>query len=497
MTEHVRIAIVGAGFGGLGAAIRLLKTGEREFVVLERAGEVGGVWNQNTYPGCQCDVPSHLYSFSFAQNPDWTRTFPLQDELKHYLRRCSEEFGVRPHLRLRCEVTEARWDQEERHWRVETSLGPLTADVLVAAPGPLTEPRVPEIPGLDRFEGAKFHSAQWDHDHELAGERVAVIGTGASAIQFVPRIQPEVGRMHVFQRTPPWVMPHTDRPISRLERRLFRRFPALQRLIRRAVYWSRESFVLGFAVERRLMRAPERIARRHLRRQVPDPELRAKLTPDYEFGCKRILLSNDYLPALTRPNVELVTDAVTEVRERSVVTADGTEREVDAIIFGTGFHVTDPPVAEGVFDRDGRSLAEVWAEGGMRSHNGTAVAGFPNLFFIAGPNTGLGHTSMLVMIEAQLAYILDALRTMREHGLATVDVRPEVQERESVRLQRKLRDTVWVAGGCQSWYADAEGRVTTIWPDFTFRFRNRLRSFDLESYEVETATLRDREPVPA
>jgi cation diffusion facilitator CzcD-associated flavoprotein CzcO len=359
---------------------------------------------------------------------------------------------------------------------------------------------VPELPGIDRFQGATYHSARWDHSHDLDGERVAVIGTGASAIQFVPAIQPRVAQMHVFQRTPPWILPHTDRPVTALERGIFRRFPRLQRLLREAIYWGRESFVLGFVYNRRIMRVPERIARAHLHRQVPDPELRAKLTPDYEIGCKRILLSNDYLPALTKPNVELVTDGISEIRERSIVTADGEEREVDTIIFGTGFHVTDPPVAEHVRGRDGRTLAEVCADeygGSAQAYRGTAVAGFPNLFLVTGPNTGLGHTSMTVMIEAQIEYILDALRRLNGDGIATVEVRREVQDAHNARIQRRLQDTVWTAGGCQSWYIDPNGRVTTVWPDFTFRFRKRLRRFDLGDYEAEPARERAPEPVAA
>jgi cation diffusion facilitator CzcD-associated flavoprotein CzcO len=500
VTEHVRVAIVGAGFGGLGMAIRLRQEGEREFVLLERDADVGGTWLQNTYPGCQCDVPSHLYSFSFAQNPGWSRTFSPQPEIWEYLRRCADEAGVGSHLRTGRAVTDAAWDDQAKLWRLETTLGPLTADLLVAATGGLSEPKVPRLPGLERFEGASFHSARWDHSHRLEGERVAVIGTGASAIQLVPAIQPAVDRMHVFQRTPPWIMPHTDRAVTALERRTLKRFPALQRLIREAIYWGRETFVLGFVFNRRLMRLPERIARAHLRRQVPDPELRAKLTPDYEIGCKRILLSNDYLPALTKPNVELVTDGIAEVRERSIVTADGAEREVDTIIFGTGFHVTDPPVAERVRGRDGRTIAERWAAehgGSAQAYRGTSVAGFPNLFLITGPNTGLGHTSMTVMIEAQIEYVLDALRTMDRERIAAVDVRREVQEAHNARIQRRLRDTVWTAGGCESWYIDPNGHVTTVWPDFTFRFRNRLRRFDVEAYEVEAVAEPDREPVLA
>jgi cation diffusion facilitator CzcD-associated flavoprotein CzcO len=496
LPEHVRVAIVGAGFAGLGTAIRLLERGEHDLVVLERDTDVGGTWWQNTYPGCQCDVPSILYSFSFAQNPEWSRTFPVQPELRDYLLRCADEFGVRPFVRTRCEVTGAEWDPVGQHWRLQTSQGELTADVVVAGTGGLSEPAIPDLPGLGRFGGPVFHSARWDHSVDLAGKRVAVVGTGASAIQFVPEIQPQVERLHLFQRTPAWIMPHTDRPTTRLERALYRRFPAVQRLIRSAVYWARETFVLGFSYDRRIMRVPQGIARRHLHRQIADPGLRAKLTPDYEIGCKRILLSNDYLPALAKPNVELVTDGIAEVRERSILAGDGSEREVDAIVLGTGFHVTDPPLAAMVRGRDGRTMAETWAddwEGSAQAHRGTAVPGFPNLFLITGPNTGLGHTSMIVMIEAQIAYILGALERMRAGGIGAMEVRPEVVAAENAALQGRLRDTVWVAGGCSSWYLDQNGRATTIWPDFTFRFRRLLRRFDAESYRLEPA--REREPV--
>jgi cation diffusion facilitator CzcD-associated flavoprotein CzcO len=486
LPRHVRVAIVGAGFGGLGTAIRLRQEGIDDFVVLERAHDVGGTWRDNSYPGCQCDVPSHLYSFSFAPNAGWSRTFSHQAEIHRYLQDCAERFGILPHLRFGHEVLGADWDERRQVWQLETSRGSLTADVVVAGPGPLSEPSLPDIPGLEGFEGIAFHSASWNHDHDLAGERVAVIGTGASAIQFVPRIQPDVSRLHVFQRTPPWVLPHPDRPISRAERGLYRLVPGLRRLVRSAIYWGRETFVLAFAVDRRIMGLPERIARAHLRRQVPDPQLRARLTPDYRLGCKRILLSNDWYPALVQPNVELVTDAIREVRPRSIVTADGVEREVDTIIFGTGFHVTDMPVAHRVRGRGGRTLAEAW-RGSPQAYVGSTVAGFPNLFFLLGPNTGLGHTSVVFMIEAQIEHALGALRAMARCGAAAVEVRPEVQAAFNAGVQQKMRGTVWTAGGCASWYIDATGRNSTLWPDFTFRFRNRARRFAVADYELVAA----------
>jgi cation diffusion facilitator CzcD-associated flavoprotein CzcO len=480
--EHVRIAIVGSGFAGLGMAIRLKNAGIEDFVVLERADDVGGTWQANTYPGCQCDVPSHLYSFSFQPNPAWTRTYSRQAEIWDYLRGCAERYGIGPHLRLHHELRGATWDEARRSWHVETSGAELTCDLLIDATGPLSQPAVPPIRGLRRFEGAVFHSAEWDHDHDLTGERVAVIGTGASSIQLVPRIQPKVGALHVFQRTAPWIMPHTDRPTTRFERRLYRRLPLAQRIVRAAVYAGRETFVLGFAKRPEMARPAERLARLHLRRQVRDRALRRKLEPDFRLGCKRVLISNEWYPALTQPNVELVTDRISHVDGRRIVLADGSFREVDTIILGTGFHVTDPPTAQLVRGRGGLTLAQA-AGDSPQAYLGTAMAGFPNLFRIIGPNTGLGHSSMVYMIESQLAYVMDAIRVMDERRIATVEVRPEAVAAFNAELQAMMPQTVW-ATGCASWYLDAQGRNTTLWPDFTFRFRRRTRRFDADAYEL-------------
>ena len=485
MGHEKRIAIIGTGFAGLGMAIRLKQEGIDDFVVLEKADDVGGTWRENTYPGVQCDVPSHLYSFSFAPNPNWSRTFPLGDEIWDYLRECAHRYGVMPHIRFGEEVQSADWDEGRQRWRIETADDTIAAQVLVAGTGPLHEPAIPCLPGLDRFEGKLFHSAEWDHGHDLTGEHVAVVGTGASAIQFVPRIQPKVSRMHVFQRTPPWIMPHPDRALTPLEHKIYRAFPTAQLTMRAAIYWARETFVLGF-MDRRFAKLPERVALKHLRAQVPDPELRRKLTPDYTLGCKRVVISNDYFPTLMQPNVELVTDGIAEVRASSVVTADGAEREVDTIIFGTGFRVTDPPSAHLVRGRDGRTLAETW-QGSMEAHLGTTIAGFPNLFFLVGPNTGLGHNSIVFMIESQLNYVLDALRTMEARGAGSIDVRPDVQARYNAAIQKRLRNTVWNVGGCASWYLEETGRNTTLWPGFTWPFRRLLRRFDADHYELRPA----------
>ena len=483
LPEHVDVAIVGGGFGGIGMAIALLRAGRTDFVVLERDSDVGGTWHQNTYPGCQCDVPSNLYSFSFAPNAAWSQTFALQPEIGAYLKRVADDFGVRPHVRADTAVHDAAWDEQAQRWRIETSRGALTARVLVAGMGGLSEPSIPRIPGAEAFAGPAFHTARWDHGAELAGKRVAVIGTGASAVQVVPRIQPLVGRLSVFQRTPPWIMPHPGRPTRPRERALFRALPPLQRLVRGAVYWGRETFVLPFRFHR-LSRVPERIARAHLERQVADPALRDKLTPRYEIGCKRILMSNEYFPALQQRNAELVTDAISHITATGVVTADGVEHPADAIVWGTGFHVTDMPYVEWLRGRDGRVLGDVWRERGMQGLRGTTVAGFPNLFMLVGPNTGLGHNSIVFMIESQVAYVMDALRTLDAHGSSACDARPEAQASFNDEVQRRMRSTVWTQGGCASWYLDAHGRNTTLWPGTSWSFRRATRRFDPAEYEL-------------
>jgi len=465
-------------------AIRLKEAGIDDFTVLERADEVGGTWRDNTYPDCACDVPSHLYSFSFAPNPDWSRTFSAQPEIWDYLRRVTDDHGVRPYIRFGHDLTEAVWNAGRGMWELETSRGALTAQVLVAGMGALSEPALPAIPGLDSFEGAMFHSATWDHDHDLTGDRVAVIGTGASAIQFVPAIQRGAARLHVFQRTPPWIMPRPDRPVTSIERRVYRTLPAAQRLMRAGIYAARELLVLGFMHPWASAAGPERLARRHLARQVSDPGLRAKLTPDYTFGCKRVLISDDYLPALTRPNVEVVTSPISEIGPRSVVTADGTERVVDTIILGTGFRVTDTPAAARLRGRGGRLLAEVW-HGSPQAHRGTTVAGFPNLFMLVGPNTGLGHNSIIYMIESQLEYVMGCLRAMEARGAGTAEVRPEAQAAYNEALQAKTQGSVWTRGGCRSWYLGADGRNRVLWPGFSWLFRRATRRFDPAEYILE------------
>ena len=479
---HIHVAIAGSGFGGLGTAIRLAQSGFKDFLVFERSSDVGGVWRDNTYPGCACDVESHLYSFSFARNPEWTRSFSPSHEIHAYLRACAEKFGVLPRIRFEHEIRSAAWDDDAQRWRLETSKGPFTADVLVAAVGALSDPSIPKLPGLETFAGKAFHSARWDHDHDLADKRVAVIGTGASAIQFVPHIQPKVAALNVFQRTPPWIVPRGDHALGARQRRVLRSSNAAQWLKRASIYALRELMAVSF-FDTRVAKVTQGLARMHLARSVRDPVLRAKLTPKYTMGCKRILLSDDYLPALAKENVEVVTDAITEIRPEGVVTSDGKLHAVDTIIFGTGFQVQRYAFAERVRGRNGQLLSETWKDR-MTAHLGTTVAGYPNFFVLQGPNTGLGHTSVITMIESQIEHIVNALRYVRARGLATVEPRAEAQEAFVAEVDKGLEGTVWNTGGCKSWYLDAKGHNSTLWHGFTFTFKRRVEPFDPSDYVV-------------
>ena len=475
----MRVAVVGAGFGGIGMAARLLREGVRDLVVLERGDDVGGVWRDNTYPGAACDVPSHLYSFSFAPEGGWSRRFAPQPEIHAYLRRVARDLGVLPHVRLRTEVLAARFDEAAGCWHLDLSDGTThTADVLITACGQLSRPSVPRLPGLDSFAGTLFHSAQWDADHDLTGERVAVIGTGASAIQFVPEIAPRTRALTVFQRSAPWVLPKPDRAYGPRLQAALAGAPGLLALDRLRTYVMTESRSLGFNTEPRLLKVHELRARRHLARQVPDPALRAKLVPDDPIGCKRILQSDDWYPALTLPHVDVVTDDVVRVEADAVVTADGRRHEVDTIVLGTGFAATEMVAPMDVVGCGGRRLGEAWT-GGARAHLGTMVAGFPNLFLLYGPNTNLGHTSIVLMLESQFALVAQAVRRLAPGRW--VDVRQEVQDAYDEQVQRRLASTVFAAG-CRSWYLTEGGRNTQNWPGTTLEFRQRLRRLRPEDY---------------
>ncbi|MGQ0530605.1 MAG: flavin-containing monooxygenase [Panacagrimonas sp.] len=484
---HFDALIIGTGFAGLAMAIKLKQAGQNDFAVLERADEVGGTWRDNRYPGCACDVQSHLYSFSFEQNTDWTRMFAKQGEIWAYLRACSEKYGLGPHLRFGADVVGAAWDDAAQLWHLSTRDGRrFSSRVLISGMGALSNPAIPNIKGKDTFQGPQFHSAQWRDDVDLRGKRIAVIGTGASAIQFVPQIQKQAGRVDLYQRTPPWIVPKPDRAISAIERALFKRFPLLQNLYRKAIYWMLEARVLGFTVDPRLMKLFESVARLHIKRQIKDPALRAKLTPDYTIGCKRILISDDYYPALAQPNVEVISDGVREIRASSVVDSTGVEREVDVIIWGTGFQAADPVPRGVILGKNGIDILDAWSQG-AEAYKGTTMSGFPNLFFIVGPNTGLGHSSMVFMIESQVQYILQALETLRARKAQTLEVKADALRRYNDTLQARIGKAVWNTGGCQSWYLDQNGRNVTLWPGATWQFRLQTRQFDGQHYEFSPA----------
>jgi cyclohexanone monooxygenase len=488
LPRHVHILVVGAGFAGLGAAIKLDEAGHRDFLVIDKGTTVGGTWRDNTYPGAACDVPSQLYSFSFAPNPEWSRSFSPQPEIQAYLEDVARQSGVLDRFRFGVAVEDAAWDEQDQVWRVGTTAGTVSADIVISGSGGLSEPKLPDIPGIDDFGGEIFHSALWNHDYDLTGKRVAVIGTGASAIQIVPEIAEKVAHLDVYQRTAPWVIPRNDRRYTAVERFAFRRVPLVQKAYRTAIYWGRELYVPAFTREPRLAAPARAAALANIRKGISDPGLRKAVTPHYAIGCKRILISNTYYPTLDRDDVELVTDRIAEITPTGIRTVDGTEREIDCLIVATGFHTTDQPIAHHIKGRDGRTLADVWAEHGMASYKGTTTAGFPNLFQIVGANTGLGHSSMVFIIESQIAYILSAIEQMERRRIVTVEPRPEAQAAWNADLQRRMKRTVWSAGGCASWYLDEHGRNTTLWPRTTFKFRELLRSFDLDQYVATTAS---------
>ncbi|MGZ4517418.1 MAG: flavin-containing monooxygenase [Mycobacteriaceae bacterium] len=482
LPAHVRTLIVGAGFAGIGMAAKLLRENARaDVLVIEQAGEVGGTWRDNTYPGCACDVPSTLYSFSFAPNPDWAHSYSRQPEIFEYLRKTADSTGVRHHLVTNCELLGADWDAQAQLWRVRTSLGSLTATVIVAATGTLSHPKLPDLPGLESFTGTTFHSARWNHDHDLRGERIAVVGTGASAVQFVPEIVDDAAHITVFQRTAGWVMPRPDGSASPRTRALYRRVPLTQKVVRGGIYGLLELMAVIYAHLPKALPAISAIPRRYLRKHIHDERKLAALEPKFTLGCKRLLFTNTWLPTLDRPDVSLITSGIDHVTAHGVVDKDGVEHEVDAIIFGTGFTPTEPPVAHLLRGEDKLTLAEHWA-GSPHAYRGTTVAGFPNLFLMYGPNTNLGHSSIVYMLESQANYISDALSTMRRRKLSSLQVIPQVQREYNARIDERQAGTVWNTGGCSSWYIDATGRNSVMWPTLTWRFRKITKHFDPEHY---------------
>lgn len=475
--------IVGSGFSGLGMAIELKKSGRHDFVILEKAADVGGCWRDNTYPGCGCDIPSHLYSFSFEQRPDWSRKYPLQQEIHQYLKHCVAKYQLTPHLRLNAEVIGLRYLDAQRLWQVELTDGrSLQARFVMLGKGPLHVASIPKLPGLERFTGQVFHSSHWDHSYDLRGKKVASIGTGASAIQYIPQIAPQVAELYVFQRSPAWVLPRPDRRMSGLEKKLFALFPPIQYLYRHLLFRLHEMRLKAMHSGSLANRLASRMARRHIAQHITSEDKRRKLTPDYVLGCKRILISNDYYPAMARDNVELIAAGVSQVTERYVIASDGTRKEVDAIIFGTGFAVMDALVPPGfIIGPDGVDLGQRWLEQGTTAFRGVSTPGMPNLFFLIGPNTGLGHNSMILMIEAQIRYIIASLDHLQRSKLHSLTVRDEVARDYTEQLQSQLLGSVWQSG-CSSWYLDKDGRNQTLWPSAVATYQQLMKSLPLTSY---------------
>jgi len=481
--EPLAVLIVGAGFSGLAMGIRCRQAGIGPFLILDKGEGIGGTWHENTYPGAACDIPSHLYSLSFAPKADWSRLYPRQPEIAAYLRETAERHGLMPHLRLGSGLLSLRWDEAASLWRAETGVGPLSARAVVSGMGGLHHPARPKVPGLDDFAGPMFHTAAWDHGVPLAGKRIGVIGTGASAVQVLPEIAPLAERLVLFQRTPPWVMPRRDRPMSEREQSAFAKRPLRRWLFRQRLFWTHElRALLGFTKVSALTGQAEAIARRHLARAVKDEALRAKLTPGYRLGCKRVLISDDYYPALQRPNVTLETDGIARLTETGVTTEAGRHHDLDVIVYATGFDVTATFARMKLVGRGGRTLTEAWADG-MGAYQGITVAGFPNYFMLLGPNTGLGHNSVVSMIEIQVQHVLDCLKALRR-GTKTVEVRPEAQARFVDRIHSRMADSIWQAGGCRSWYLDASGRNNTLWPDSVMAYRRSARRARLGDYRL-------------
>lgn len=477
---HVPVLVVGAGMGGMAVSHGLAEAGIEHWLI-ERAGDVGGTWRDNTYPGCACDIPSRLYSLSFAPNPNWTRLYPSQPEIQAYLRGVADEMGLAERTSFGTELVAADFDRAAGVWRVATSAGSLTADLLVSATGGLSYPRAPEVSGLGSFPGPVMHTAAWRPEVELAGKRVAVVGTGASAIQVIPEIAREAEQVVVFQRTPAWVMPRDDRAVGEREQRRMREHPEVQRISRGGEYLAREVQVFALAHAGLMLRLAERRALRVLAERVPDPDLRRRLTPDYRLGCKRVLLSDDYYPAMNRPNVTLAS-GLAAVNGSTLVDSLGREFEADVVVLATGFEVIPPPVAQLVRGVEpGVTLGDRWTSDSQPgAYKGTTTAGFPNLFWILGPNTGLGGNSVVYMIESQVPYVVQGAREALERG--PMMVRSEAQRTYQEKIRQQMKSTVWATGGCKSWYLDARGEVAALWPRATWRFRRDLLKFDLENY---------------
>ena len=483
--RHVRTIIVGSGLSGVAVGIKLREAGETDFVILDKADGVGGTWRANTYPGVECDIHAPLYSYSFAPKKDWSKNYGTQPELLSYIEECCTRYGLDAHLQFGQEVTSATWLDAQKIWEVKTSNGHFTANALVSAMGYLSFPNLPELPGYSDFSGPKFHTAQWDHSVDLKGKRVAIVGLGATSIQIIPEIQPTVGQLDIYQRTPAWFMPKHSHELGGFSNWAYRTIPGYHALIRQYHLWAAELVPYQLARPKRTKFMKD-IAQKYLDKAVKDPELRAKLQPDYTIGCKRMLFSDTFYDVVQERNVALITNGIKQIEGSAIVTDDGTRRDTDVLVMATGFHTADMPFTKIVKGRSSQRLSEVWQDGRF-AYLGSTVPGFPNFFMMLGPNTTVGHTSMTLMIEAQATYIADAIAKMREKGLASVEVRPDVAAEYDARMQDRLAPTVWNAGGCTSYYRGGAGKNTAIWPDTSFKFRRLTKTFDLDKYTTTSS----------
>ncbi len=481
----MKVAVIGSGFAGILMGIKLKQAGIHDFVIFEKAAQLGGTWRDNIYPGCACDVESHLYSYSFELNPDWTRAFSPQLEIWQYLEHCADKYDVRNHIQFERGIVSAEWSDDSGTWHLQDSLNVMHETQFIAsATGGLSIPALPQIDGLGSFQGSAFHTAQYDNSVDLKGKRIGIIGTGASAIQLVPQLAKVASQLHLFQRTPPWVLPKPDFDFSKGVKSTFRKMPALMEMYRQTLYWVHEMFVLGFVFHPAFMKVPQMLAKNHIRRKVKNLETRKQLTPTWTMGCKRVLLSNDYYPAFNQPNVELITQPIQQIQPSGIKTSDGKDFDIDALVYATGFKATEYLSNIKVIGKNGHSLREVWGQC-PEGYLGTTISGFPNFFTFTGPNTGLGHSSIIVIMEAQVRYIIDAINKLEEEGMQSADVKKEVQKEYNVELQKTIQKSVWQKGGCKSWYQDETGKNPTLWPGFTFTFSNKTKRFDSENYELK------------
>ncbi|XID74305.1 flavin-containing monooxygenase [Alkanindiges sp. WGS2144] len=487
--------IVGAGISGIAAAIRLDQVGYTNYKIIEKAHTVGGTWRENTYPGCGCDVPSSLYSYSFAPSAKWSHLFARQPEILSYLEEVSEKFDVKSRVEFNNELLNAAWDEKRKLWVLDTTKGQYLSKTVVFATGPITEAQIPKLNGLDTFKGEMFHSARWNHDYDLSGKRIAVIGTGASAIQFVPQIQPLAKELHVFQRTAPWVVPKPDMLLSEIGKSMIAKYPLIQKSWRNTVAQSLNLINFGLRNPAVLKPVGE-VFKQVLKAQVKDPELLKNVTPNFTIGCKRLLFANNYYPALQQPNVNLIPHGLVKVEDNTVVAANGERHEVDVIIWGTGFEVSHPPIGKRVKNEQGQVLADLWKDTSPEAYLGTAMENVPNAFLMLGPNV-LVYDSFIGLAEAQLDYIVDGLQKMKQQGISKLSIKPMVIKEHNKQVQKHLKTTVFNAGGCQSYYLDQNGRNFAAWPWSLKKLRERLSSLNLSDYEVVRTKAANSASAPA